>query len=144
MATEYGSRLRTARKHAKLTQVGLSKKTGIPQSTISTAEREGHGSGETPVYAAACGVSALWLGTGNGDMLSVATAAAAPQEPAGPSPDAAYVARWIDKIQNQEVKERIAHACVALVLREIDGPALPPTQEPDPAARKPAAASRAR
>ena len=69
---------------------------------------------------------------------------AAPQEPAGPSPDAAYVARWIDKIQDQEVKERIAHACVALVLREIDGPALQPTPEPDRAARTPAAASRVR
>ena len=133
-----------ARKHAKLTQVGLSKKTGIPQSTISTAEREGHGSGETPVYAAACGVSALWLGTGNGDMLSVATAGAAPQEVVGPSPDAAYVARWLDKIKDQEVKERIAHSCVALILREIDGPALPPTPEPAPVVKKPAAAVRAR
>ena len=49
--------------------MALSKKTGIAQSTISTAEREGHGSGETPVYARACGVSAIWLATGEGDML---------------------------------------------------------------------------
>lgn len=71
MATEYGSRLKTARKHAGLTQVALSKKTGIPQSTISTAEREGNGSGETPVYAQACGVDALWLATGEGEMIPV-------------------------------------------------------------------------
>lgn len=69
MATEYGSRLKKARNHAGLTQVELSKKTGIPQSTISTAERIGNGSGETPVYAQACGVDALWLATGNGEML---------------------------------------------------------------------------
>ena len=58
-----------ARKNAKLTQAELSKKTGIPQSTISTAEREGHGSGETPVYARACGVNVMWLAKGNGEML---------------------------------------------------------------------------
>ena len=68
MATEYGSRLAKARKFAKLTQMQLSAKTGIAQSTISTAEREGKGSTDTAVYAAACGVSALWLETGVGQM----------------------------------------------------------------------------
>lgn len=143
MATEYGSRLRAARKYAKLTQNGLSNKTGIPQSTISTAERQGQGSSETPVYAAACKVDALWLSSGKGSMLSVSADSPAP-EPGAQSPDAAMVARWIDKIQDQEVKERIAHSCVALVLRVIDAPALPPTPEPDPPAKKPRAANRAR
>lgn len=69
MATEYGKRLKQARKHAKLTQVALFEKTGIPQSTISTAEREGQGSRETAVYADACGVNALWLASGKGGML---------------------------------------------------------------------------
>lgn len=69
MTTEYGSRLKLARTTANLTQAKLSKMTGIAQSTISTAEREGHGSGETPVYAQACGVNALWLATGEGVML---------------------------------------------------------------------------
>ena len=68
MTTEYGSRLKLARVNAKLTQANLSKKTGIPQSTISTAERSGHGSRETAVYAQVCGVSALWLATGQGEM----------------------------------------------------------------------------
>lgn len=68
MATEYGKRLRLARKAAGLTQGALSKKTGIPQSTISTAEREGHGSSETTVYAQACGVDAMWLAKGDGEM----------------------------------------------------------------------------
>ncbi|MVT30078.1 helix-turn-helix domain-containing protein [Acidovorax citrulli] len=70
MATEYGSRLRAARNHAGLSQVELSKITGIAQSTISTAERTGNGSADTPVYARACGVDAHWLATGEGQMLS--------------------------------------------------------------------------
>ena len=70
MATEYGLRLREARKEAGLTQEALSKKTGIPQSTISTAEREGSGSGDTPLYADACGVSALWLANGVGEKYA--------------------------------------------------------------------------
>lgn len=69
MATEYGTRLRAARKHAGLTQIQLSEATNIPQSTISTAEREGHGSADTPVYAKATGVDAHWLATGEGTML---------------------------------------------------------------------------
>lgn len=68
MSTEYGLRLRAARKHAGLTQGQLSARTGIPQSTISTAERLGNGSSETPVYAKACGVDAHWLATGDGAM----------------------------------------------------------------------------
>ena len=77
MATEYGLRLRAARKHANLTQVKLSELTGIAQSTISTAEREGHGSSDTPVYAKVCGVDARWLATGLGSMLPT------PEEPGG-------------------------------------------------------------
>lgn len=69
MATEYGARLRTARKYAKLTQIQASKASGIPQSTISTAEREGYGSADTPVYAKTYGVDAHWLATGEGQML---------------------------------------------------------------------------
>lgn len=69
MSTEYGKRLRAARKHAGLTQQALSAATGIPQSTISTAERVGHGSSETTVYARECGVDAHWLATGDGEMI---------------------------------------------------------------------------
>jgi len=75
MATEYGNRLRAARKHAGLTQEQLRDKTGIAQSTISSAERDGQGSSETPVYAKACGVSALWLATGEGEMVPMELAA---------------------------------------------------------------------
>ncbi len=69
MSTNYGRRLRAAREHAQLTQNQLSQKTGIGQSTISTAEREGAGSKETPTYATACGVDVFWLANGTGDMV---------------------------------------------------------------------------
>ena len=69
MTTEYGKRLRAARKHANLTQMKLSELTGIPQSSISTAERESKGSADTPVFAKACGIDAHWLATGEGEML---------------------------------------------------------------------------
>ena len=68
MATEYGLRLRAARKYAQMTQIEASKASGIPQSTISTSERESHGSSETPVFAKLYGVDAHWLATGEGEM----------------------------------------------------------------------------
>ena len=66
---EFGKRLRQARKHADLTQEELGAKTGIAQSTISTAEREGDGSPDTAIFAKACGVDAYWLTTGEGEMI---------------------------------------------------------------------------
>lgn len=74
MATEYGQRLRAARKHAGLTQEEAGRRTGIAQSTISTAERVGNGSADTPVYAKAYGVDAHWLATGKGAMLAASSA----------------------------------------------------------------------
>lgn len=69
MATPYGLRLREARRYARLTQGELSAKTGIAQSTISTAERLGASSTDTVTYAKACGVSAVWLASGDGPMV---------------------------------------------------------------------------
>ena len=77
MSSDYGRRLREARTHARLTQEKLSAKTGIPQTTISTAERNGQGSSDT-TYAKACGVDAHWLATGEGDMLPSVTTHSAP------------------------------------------------------------------
>lgn len=69
MATPYGLRLREARRFARLTQGELSAKTAIPQSTISTAERLGNSSTDTVAYAKACGVSPIWLASGDGPMV---------------------------------------------------------------------------
>lgn len=67
---ELKDRISTARKHAKLTQVELAKRVGIDQASISDLER---GRSQRTSYVAtiakACGVSALWLETGAGEML---------------------------------------------------------------------------
>ena len=86
MATEYGLRLRAARKRAKMTQIEASKASGIPQSTISTSERESHGSSETPVYAKLYGVDAHWLATGEGEMLPAGSQVEASNVTALPTP----------------------------------------------------------
>ena len=68
MNTEFGQRLKTARKAAKMTQADLAKKVGIGQSTIAELEKSGNGSSHVPVMAAVLGCSALWLATGEGQM----------------------------------------------------------------------------
>lgn len=147
MATEYGKRLRQARKYAKLTQVQLSEKTGIPQSTISTAEREGNGSGETPVYANATGVNALWLATGEGEMLDGRVAAAltftaaaigstaVPTPPADYSPDALRLGKWFDKLPPDNFKTaQVYQDCMQLILDALHD--LEQTPAPDPVAKR--------
>lgn len=68
MSTQFGSRLKQARIYAGLTQIELSKKAGVRQSTISDAERVASGSAHTAQFASICGVDAHWLATGEGDM----------------------------------------------------------------------------
>ena len=60
------------------------------------------------------------------------------------TPDAAYVAHWLNKVSDRETRERLAHACVTLILLEIDGPASTPTPEPEPQTETPSAARRVR
>ena len=67
---EYKDRVKAARKHARLTQVELAKKVGIDQASISDLERGRSGrSSYNASIAKACGVSALWLEKGSGEML---------------------------------------------------------------------------
>ena len=72
MSTEYGKRMRLAMAHAQINQKELVKRTGLPQSTVSSALNRANGSSDTPAYASACGVSALWLASGEGNMLEIA------------------------------------------------------------------------
>lgn len=69
MNTDFGKRLREARKHAGLTQQQLAKKVGIGQSTIAELEKTGQGSSHVPAIAAQLRVSPLWLAKGTGEML---------------------------------------------------------------------------
>jgi transcriptional regulator with XRE-family HTH domain len=70
MATEFGNRLKEARKHAKLTQKELAEKAGLSsQGTIAELESKGSGSAYTSQIAIACKVNPNWLATGSGEML---------------------------------------------------------------------------
>ena len=65
-----GQRVKAARKYAGLTQVQLAEKAKMDQTTISKLEK-GHNakSAFCVRIAVACGVSPVWLETGQGDML---------------------------------------------------------------------------
>lgn len=72
--TTIAERVKTARAHARLTQVQLARKTGIKQPTISDLERgEQLKSAYITQIAHACGVSPLWLATGRGEMAAPET-----------------------------------------------------------------------
>jgi transcriptional regulator with XRE-family HTH domain len=68
---EFKDRLKVARKHAKLNQDELARRAGITQTSISDLER---GKSKATSFAAqiasVCGVSPIWLVTGNGEMLN--------------------------------------------------------------------------
>ncbi len=68
MTSEFGKRLKEARKNAGLTQAQLAKKVGIGQSTVAELERTASGSSHVAGIAAACNVSPMWLATGDGPM----------------------------------------------------------------------------
>lgn len=64
-----GSRIREARRAAKLTQKELAQKVGMTQGALSALETgDSQSSTLLPSMAAALGVSALWLETGKGPM----------------------------------------------------------------------------
>lgn len=68
---EYKDRLKAARQHARLTQGQLAEAINITQTSISDLER-GKSKGTTfnARIAQACGVNALWLENGTGEMVS--------------------------------------------------------------------------
>jgi phage repressor protein C with HTH and peptisase S24 domain len=64
-----GSRIREARRAAKLTQKELARRVGMTQGALSALETgDSQSSTLLPSMAAALGVSALWLETGRGSM----------------------------------------------------------------------------
>lgn len=90
-----GTRVRQARKAAKLTQLELAARSNLKQSTISDLE-VGKSQGTTYLasLAATLGVSALWLETGKGPMSSgAATAVQAETEEENPFLSSAFPVR---------------------------------------------------
>lgn len=68
---EYKERIKAARRHAGLTQAQLAKVVGIDQASISDLERgRSQRSSYNASIAKACGVSAIWLESGSGPMVS--------------------------------------------------------------------------
>lgn len=66
----YSTRIKAARKHAGLTQAELASRVGVTQASISDLERgKSASSSFTATLAKACRVSALWLETGEGQMV---------------------------------------------------------------------------
>ncbi|MFK3943940.1 LexA family protein [Pseudomonas monteilii] len=67
---ELKDRIKAARANAKLTQVQLAEKVGMDQASISNLERgKAQGTSYIVQIASVCGVSALWLANGTGNML---------------------------------------------------------------------------
>lgn len=68
---EYKERIKAARRHAGLTQAQLAKLVGIDQASISDLERgRSARSSYNASIAKACGVSAIWIESGAGQMIS--------------------------------------------------------------------------
>lgn len=65
-----GQRLKASRKYAKLTQIQLQDKSGVPQQTISNIELEIQDKSTDIVpLAMACGVRPEWLAIESGEMV---------------------------------------------------------------------------
>lgn len=137
MRSEFGQRLFTARKRADKTQQQVAAACGMGQSNYAKLESKASGSVNTPALAAYLGVSVQWLAYGQGEM-DVHKEPPPPAAPAeSPSATALYLARWLDKVQDQEIKERIAHGAMLEILRVIDAPDLHTTPEQDVPSKTP-------
>lgn len=82
MTTDFAKRLKEARAHAGLTQEQLAEQADMSQSAIGDLESKRHGSRRTATLASICGVSALWLESGEG-LMSADAAALQVQLPQG-------------------------------------------------------------
>lgn len=67
---EFKDRLKAARRHANLNQAELAQRAGITQTSISDLERgKSKATAHVAKIANVCGVDALWLSDGKGEML---------------------------------------------------------------------------
>ena len=133
------------------TQRHLAIAAGVSTGTIGNMElglRGATGSipGTLPQIAKALEVPFDWLAYGTGEPYPAPQPPAVDRREPAPAltPDAVYVGHWLDKVRDGERRERLAHACVALILREIDGPASMPTPAPESDLETPSVAPRAR
>lgn len=72
---EFKDRLKAARRHANLNQAELAQRAGITQTSISDLERgKSKATAHVAKIASVCGVDALWLSDGKGEMVRRVTA----------------------------------------------------------------------
>lgn len=73
---EFKDRLKAARRHAQLNQAELAERAGITQTSISDLERgKSKATAHVAKIASVCGVDALWLSEGKGQMIRSASTA---------------------------------------------------------------------
>ncbi|NBB11793.1 helix-turn-helix domain-containing protein [Pseudomonas sp. SLFW] len=74
---EFKDRLKAARRHAQLNQAELAERAGITQTSISDLERgKSKATAHVAKIASVCGVDALWLSEGKGQMVPGSSPAA--------------------------------------------------------------------
>ena len=99
MSTDFGKRIKAARKHAKLTQTDLAEKIDIAQASLSHLENSAFSSAHTVQIATACGVSAHWLATGEGEMVPAGGKVEASNVTALPAPAQRGLASALTEVQ---------------------------------------------
>ena len=127
-------------KAKKITNKAMADACGVTPSAVSSWFRTNRiGKGTLAQVATVLDMDLHELMTGDPAAKAQPT-----NEPTGPSPEAAHLGVWLDRITDAERRGRIAHQCMALILREIDGPHLQPTETPGQASKKPRAARQGR
>lgn len=118
---DIGKRIKARMKAEKITSKAMADACGVTPSAVSSWFRTGR------ISKGALAVAAGVLQTSVEELI---TGEPTGQSLPGASPDAAYVGHWLDKIKDRELRERVAHSCVSLILQSIDRPASEPTQGP--------------
>jgi transcriptional regulator with XRE-family HTH domain len=137
---ELGKRIKAKMKAKKITATAMAEACGVTPSAVSSWFRTSRiGKGTLAKVASVLDEDLEALITGDEDASDHSSS-----RPHKPSYDAAHLATWLDRITDAERRGRIAHECMALILRELDGPHLQPTAEPDPQSRTLPAAPRVR
>ena len=128
----YGARLQEALTHAKKSRRELAAAIGQTVQSIGmviTGKAERLSTVASAKAAAFLRVDHNWLVTGRGTMIP--SNVPAPQAEKL-SPSAQNLGEWLDKIKDPDRHYRIAHAAMAVILEEIDGPRKPPNQAQPP------------
>ena len=128
----YGIRLKEALTHAKKSRRELAAAIGQTVQSIGmviNGKAERLSTVASAKAAAFLRVDHNWLVTGRGAMI--------PSNVPAPhadklSPSAQNLGEWLDKIKDPDRHYRIAHAAMAVILEEIDGPRKPPNQAQPP------------